>query len=567
MGPAHRRPCGTWPEQGNSTVITLLRILPIRDRWPALLLGLALLVLTLIAGLALLMLSGWFITASALAGLGLIAMINIFTPGAAIRAAALTRTVARYAERLATHSATLQLLTSLRMQVFSRLIAQPALFLERLQRGDALNRLTADIDTLDHVYLGVFQPAAGALLLTLLLVALVATASPLIAFGILAPLLLGNLLIVLACQRLGRESSRLQARAYPRLRQAVMDGLEARLELRALGRVESFTVEIEDQSRALLDRAGRLAVLDAAGAAAILLVNLLAIVICLWIGLDQLDGVRAAGPLLAALIIGLFAVSEAWLGLPAAWRRLNQSIVAAERVTTLCPTPTGSATAPAPAARPWPDHPSVSIHALRFAWAPHQPVLFDDFDLEVGAGERLAIVGASGCGKTTLLRLVMGQIAPLAGRILVGGEDLARLDAPTIGRKMAYLPQNPVLFRDTLAGNLRLAREDAGETELLEALTRAGLDEWVKQLPLGLNTWLDEAAANLSGGERRRLALARLFLGGGEIVLLDEPGASLDDPRLADLNHSLDQWLKGRTTLIVTHREDLLLPVDRTLRL
>jgi len=546
---------------------TLLAILPIRDRWPALLLGLALSILTLIAGLALLMLSGWFITASALAGLGLIAMINIFTPGAAIRAAALTRTVARYAERLATHSATLQLLTALRMQVFSRLMAQPALFLERLQRGDALNRLTADIDTLDHVYLGVFQPAAGALLLTLITIALTAAASPLIALGVLLPLLLGNVLIVLACQRVGRESSRLQARAYPVLRQTVMDGLEARLELRALGQIEAFTGQIDDQSRAILARARRLTVLDAVGAASILLINLLAIVICLWIGLDQLDGAAAPGPLLAALVIGLFAISEAWLGLPAAWRRLNQSVIAADRVRTLCPPPGNASQSRSPPLRSWPSNPDISIQGLRFAWAPHQPLLFDDFNLALEVGQRLAIVGASGCGKTTLLRLIMGQLRPAAGRIRIGGVDPQQLDATAPGGRIAYLPQNPVLFRDSVAGNLRLARDEASDDELIDALTRAGLKEWLNDLPLGLETWLDEGAANVSGGERRRLALARLFLGDGEIVLLDEPSASLDDRKLTDLNHSLDQWLKGRTTLIVTHREDLLLPVDRTLRL
>jgi ABC-type bacteriocin/lantibiotic exporter with double-glycine peptidase domain len=246
---------------------------------------------------------------------------------------------------------------------------------------------------------------------------------------------------------------------------------------------------------------------------------------------------------------------------------LNQSLVAAERVRTLCPEQADPMPPPEPGPHPWPEQTSISIQGLHFAWAPHQPALFENFDLEIGAGQRLAIVGSSGCGKTTLLRLIMGQMQAADGRIRIGGVDIEQLARNTREEKIAYLPQNPVLFRDSVAGNLRLAREDASDAELVEALERAGLNDWLVELPLGLDTWLDEGAANVSGGERRRLALARLFLGGGEIVLLDEPSASLDDRKLADLNCSLDQWLKGRTTLIVTHREDILLPVDRTLRL
>jgi ATP-binding cassette subfamily C protein CydC len=542
-----------------------LGILPLARHWPALAIGLGLLLLTLVAGLALLFFSGWFITASAMAGLGLIAMINIFTPGAAIRAAALTRTVARYGERLATHAATLQLLTTLRMDVFSKLLRQPSLFLEQLQRGDALNRLTADIDTLDHVYLGVFQPAIGALLLTLATMALVAVASPMIALIVLLPLLLINLSTVLICRRIGQRPSREQALAYPALRQDVMDGLEARLELRALGQVDAFADQVDERSQRLLMRGRALARLDAVGGALILLVSLVAIVASLWLGLGQVPDADVSGPLLAGLILGLFAVSEAWLSLPSAWRRLNQSQVAADRVHQLCPAPGAPpSTAPEP---DWPSRADLSIRGLDFRWNAHQPPLFEGFDLELAAGERLAVVGQSGCGKTSLLRLILGQVQPQGGELQLGGVDSRRFSEPTLQRRIAYLPQNPILFRDTVAGNLCLARAQASGEELTAAIESAGLGDWLQGLPQGLNTWLDEAAGNLSGGERRRLALARLFLTDPAFVLLDEPAASLDDRRVDKLNHALDRWLQGRTTVIVTHREEALLPVDRVLRL
>jgi len=542
--------------------------LPIKNHWPGLLLGLALLMLTLLAGLALLLLSGWFITASAMAGLGLIGMINIFTPGAAIRLAALTRTVARYGERLATHAATLQLLTSLRMHTFSALIKRPELELEQLQRGDTLSRLTADIDTLDHVYLGVFQPAAGAVLLTLAMIALTALFSTTLALLVLSPLLLINLMIVTVCHHVGKQASRQQALAYPALRQKILDGLEARLELRALGQLDEFSDQVNRESEALIKRGQCLAQYDAIGGATVLITCLMAIAVTLWLGLDKVSTGQLSGAVLAAIVLGLFAVSEAWLSLPAAWRRLSQSQVAAHRVQEILNVqePISVATGKQQKSA-WPSMPDIKFTNVGFSWARHQPAVFGNFNLTINSGERVAIVGRSGCGKTTLLRLLMGQIKPQQGHVILGNLAAHDLNSTVSQRHTAYLPQNPVLFRDTLAGNLLLAKATASNAELVQALDQAGLSDWLANLPLGLNSWIDEAASNLSGGQQRRLALARLFLCDPEIVLLDEPTASLDDKTLAEINQSLDAWLGGRTTVIITHRADALPPVDRILSL
>jgi ATP-binding cassette, subfamily C, bacterial CydC len=147
-----------------SAGLPLWRLLGRRRGWLAA--GLALIMLSLLAGVVLLALSGWFITASALAGLGIIATLDIFSPGAGIRLAAVTRTVARYGERLVTHEATFRLLADLRLALFQRLLALDEAQLRGLQRGDTLNRLTADVDTLDHLFLGVIGPGVSAFLLT-----------------------------------------------------------------------------------------------------------------------------------------------------------------------------------------------------------------------------------------------------------------------------------------------------------------------------------------------------------------------------------------------------------------
>lgn len=530
-----------------------------------LLLGLALLLLTLLSGLALMVLSGGFITASALAGLGLIAMINIFTPGAGIRLAALTRTLARYGERLASHAATLRLLTGLRMQVFSQLLDRPALSLERLRRADAASRLTADIDTLDHLYLGVYQPALGAILIGLLAWALASLFDPGLALVTLPVFLLVNILIVMTVQQLGRPASRLQGQEFPRLRDQVANGLEARLELAALGQLDQYASQVDALSRRLIRRGQTLALFDAAGQAAMLLSGLALLWLTLWLGLAAVDTGRISGTVLAGWLLGILAVAEAWLLLPAAWRRLSQSRIAAERVDEMLSEP-GEQDAPR-AWSPWPASSELLIENLRFRWDDHEPDLFNGLDLRLPAGQRLALIGASGSGKTTLTRLIMGQLEPDEGTISLGGRPIFSIDPQARRTRIGYLSQNPVLFSDTIAGNLRLAHPAASDAELELVLSRVGLGDWLARLDDGLQTWLDEASGSVSGGEARRLALARLLLTDPPVVILDEPGASLDDETLGRVNQALDAWLNGRTAIIITHRSDHLPPVDALLDL
>lgn len=536
----------------------------LRRRLVALILGQALLVLALFSGLALLALSGHFILASGLAGLGLIGMINIFTPGAAIRLAALTRTVARYGERLITHATTLDLLTALRMKVFGRLLERPELELEGLRRGDALSRLTADVDTLDHLYLGVAQPALGVLSISLLVATVLwMTAPELLGLALLPAVgLLGLALIV--AYRGARRLSRRQGLDYPALRGLVTQGLEARLELRALGLMDDFVERIDARSRALIGRGVELARVDAIAQGLGQLAGLSAVWLALCFGLSTLGSGELAGPMLGAIVLGLFGLAEAWLQLPGAFRRLGQSLVAADRVQGLAPEPAKDSE---PGSLAWPARPSIELRSIRFAWAPHQPPVFSDLDLELQAGERLALVGPSGLGKTTLARLILGQVRPQRGNVRIGGLDVHAFDESLRHRKMAYLPQTPVLFSDSLAGNLRLARPDASDAALHQALCSAGLGDFLDALPRGLDTWLDEGASNLSGGEARRIAVARLLLTEPEIVILDEPLASLDRDSMERLRLGLEAWLHGRTCLIISHQSECLPSVDRVVDL
>jgi ATP-binding cassette subfamily C protein CydC len=530
-----------------------------------LLAGLALILLSLFAGVVLLALSGWFITASALAGLGVIAALDIFSPGAGIRLAAVTRTVARYGERLVTHEATFRLLADLRLALFERLFRLDEVQLRALQRGDTLNRLTADVDTLDHLFLGVIGPGLSAFLLTILAGLLAALwVDPGVALGVTGLMLVANPLVAELGRRRGLAASRALVTALPELRRTAGDGLEGLQELVAFDLGAAQREQLEAHSSRMIGLQERLQRLDAASQAGVTLSGFGATWLALALGLALLDAGMISGPVLGLLVLGVLALGEAWQPLPAAWRRLEQCRGAYQRLSDTWGQSPALSVADQPLA---PRGQRLALDAVSFGYRSDLPPVLDGLSLEIAAGERLAVVGPSGAGKSTLALLLMRQLDPDAGVVRLEGADLRQLDPDGLRRHIGLLAQRPVLFRDTLAENLRIARPAASDAELRRALEIAGLGDFLAGLEDGLDTWIDEAGTNLSGGEARRVALARLVLTDCPVVILDEPTTGLDAATAQELAHTLDRWLAGRTTVMITHDPELLPRYDRLLRL
>jgi ATP-binding cassette subfamily C protein CydD len=228
------------------------------------------------------------------------------------------------------------------------------------------------------------------------------------------------------------------------------------------------------------------------------------------------------------------------------------------------------AVSPSPAggtATPGTGAPSLSLRGLSFSHVPGVPVL-RDLDLEVKAGEAVAVTGPSGVGKTTLLRLLQGQLTAEAGGIWVDGRPLAELDLEAWRARIGWMSQHPRLLAATLRDNLRVARQDAGDDELAEALTFAGLGPWLAALENGLDTLLGEGGRTVSGGQLRRLALARLRLRReATLLLLDEPTASLDDDTQDLVLDRLAELKRGRTLVLLTHHPKPLVLADRVFAL
>lgn len=538
---------------------------PIRRNRLWLLAGAALMLLSVTAGLLLLGLSGWFITASALAGMGLLAGLDIFTPGAGIRLAAITRTLSRYGERLATHQATFRMLADLRLNLFTRLLRLDEIQLRRIRRGDSLTRLTADIETLDHLFVGVLAPVVTAVLLTLAVATVFALFGAVPAMLAIIGLLGAGAAGMAATGRIGTARSQLLGRLEPKLRMLATEGLEGLETLRAFDRIGWQQRRIRRLSGKVIGLHTSLARVDALGQGLITLVGLVGVWIVLVAGLWLHHNDQLSAPVTVLMVLVTLGLTEAWQPLPSAWRRLVRCRVAAGRVGALA---SQEPVLPVPREPlDLPENNGMVLERITFGYHQRFAPVIADFSLEIDSEARIAITGPSGGGKTTLALLMMRQIDPDVGRVLLGGRDLRELDPTALRQRIGYLPQRPVIFRDSLAANLRLGCPDADEDRLVTALGQAGLEPFLSRLPRGLATWLDEAGANVSGGELRRIALARLILTDPGMVILDEPTTGLDRESAANMATGLDRWLAGRTAIMIGHDPNDLPAHERVVRI
>ncbi len=525
-----------------------------------LLLGLA----TLLANTVLMATSGWFITAMALAGAAGVTM-NYFTPAAIIRACAIVRTAGRYGERLVTHDATLRLLTGLRTRLYRTLVPLAPAGLEDLGAGTLLSRLVADVDILDRFYLRILLPGALFLLATLLLLAWTAWQALL-----LVPVLGGTLLLagVVLPALLARRAGPARARAEAELEALRTEAADAWLgldELLVHGADELWAERLERRGRVLARHQLAASRWHRAGEA---LVGL-----CAWSalwGVLVLAGPETAGGALppaelALLAFLALAAFEAALPMPGAFQALAPTLAAADRLFALADRPPPLEEPPEPA--PTPLHHGFRLEAVTLRLPGNPEPALDGVCCELPPGRHTAIVGPTGSGKSSLLQLLVRFRLPDEGRVEFGGHPMESWPGEALRRHLAVVEQQPHLFIGTLRDNLLLARPDAGDPDLLEALEAACLGDWVNGLPYGLETEVGEAAMQLSGGEARRLAVARALLRDAPVLLLDEPTEGLDRPTARALMANLRLRYRDRTLVVVTHHTELLPAMDQVILL
>ena len=475
------------------------------DRW-WLRLGAALAALTLLAGIGLLSLSGWFITASAVAGLaGAGRAFNYLFASGGVRGFALGRTVGRYAERMVTHEATFRILARLRLWVFDTVAPLAPARLGRMRGGDLLSRVTQDVDALDSLYLRFVTPVTAAVTGAVFASVILAFLAPAALPGVLGTFLLASVILPYWAARTARQAGQDLTGEASTLRAEAGDLVSGLAELKAYGATHRIIDRIETANAGLVDAQTRLSSVSMINGAILALAAPLSFV--LGFGLAAASGAAAPVSALAGFIA--FALFEAAAPLVQAAELYGKTTASARRLKALTEiTPAVSDPArPAPLPEGW----DLSLKNVTFRYPETDTDILDGIDLSLPEGGRLALVGASGAGKSSVIKLLMRFYSAQGGAITLGGAALDALAISDVRSRFALVDQRAELLSTTLRANLRLADPDAEEDRLWDALARAGAADFVRRLPEGLKTWPGELGGLVSGGQARRIALARAF--------------------------------------------------------
>lgn len=520
-----------------------------RHKW-MLILGVVLAIVTLLASIGLLTLSGWFLSASAVAGFAGLYSFNYMLPAAGVRGTAITRTAGRYFERLVSHDATFRVLQHLRVTTFSKLLPLSPAGLARYRQGELLNRVVADVDTLDHLYLRVISPMVGAL------VVIVVVTLGLSLLDASIALVLGGIMLLTLCllpplfYRAGKPTGENLTRLRGEYRQQLTGWLQGQAELTIFGASRRYRARMENTELNWHEAQRKQSELTALSQALMLLIGGIAVMAMLWLASGGVGDNTQPGPLIALFVFCALAAFEALAPVTGAFQHLGQVVASALRITQI----TGQQPEVqfSTAATDVPEQLALRLADVSFAYHGQAQPALDNINLTIPAGAHVAVLGRTGCGKSTLLQLLTRAWDPAQGQILFNDMPLKEMSEPALRKTVSVVPQRVHLFSATLRDNLLLAAPGTADDELRAMLEKVGLHKLLEDE--GLNSWLGEGGRQLSGGELRRLAIARALLHNAPLMLLDEPTEGLDATTERQILNLLEKEMQGKTVLMVTHR-------------
>ena len=521
-----------------------------RPWWGWMLLGTLLSLLTIIANISLMALSGWFIATMAMAGITG-ASVNYFTPSAGIRAFAIIRTASRYGERLVTHEATFRLLATLRTWFYEHLEPLAPAILQNYRSGDLLSRIRADIDALENLYLRILAPLLVAAITSLVILLFLWQYSIVLALIELALLMVASIAVPLVINNLAHQASTRKIEITSELRSAVIDSTQGMSELLIYGAAEKQAERVNALSEQLLEDQQHLAKLNGGSQSALGLCANLSMWLMLIVAIPMVSAGSLAPANLPMLALFALASFEAIMPLPLAFQTLPGTLAAARRLFDIVDTQPAVMEPLSPVAIP--ERFDIDINNVSLRYPNSQQNALESINLSIPQGTHLAIVGPSGSGKSTLINALMRFWPVESGEIRLGGININQLSGEHLRTEVAVATQQSTLFNSTIKRNLLLAKRDASDEEIQRVCKLAQIHDFIDTLPEGYETWIGEAGHKLSGGQIRRLGIARALLKPAKVLILDEPGEGLDSVTEQKMLQAIIENARDRSLILITH--------------
>ena len=515
-------------------------------------LGLVLMITGLASSIGLLTTSGWFLAATAIAGLG--TLFNFFYPSASVRGLAIGRTLFRYFEKLVTHDATFRILAKLRVQVFEKIIPLSPAVLNRYRNSDLLNRLVSDVDTLDSLYLRLIAPFITAIFVILAMCIGLSFINAPLALGLGVSLLLLVFVIPTVFYQLGKKFGDKLVHSRALYRTQFLEFIQAQAELLLFNAEDKLKDNMAKTEANWQADQQKEANLSGFSTALSLFLNGLIIAAMLWFSSQAEfgnDEYRMA--FIALFTFAALASFEILMPLGSAFLHIGQVIASAERVTDIIeqqPLVTFNGKAEF-------DQNAITLieaKDLSFTYPERQNRALENLNLTIQKGQKVAILGKTGSGKSTLLQLLVRNYDANQGELRLAGKPIADYAEDTLRSQFCFLTQRVHVFSDTLRQNLQFASAvNISDEKMIEVLNQVGLGKLLEQ-EQGLDIWLGDGGRPLSGGEQRRLGLARILLNDAPILLLDEPTEGLDRETERQILRLILAHAENKTLIMVTHR-------------
>ena len=531
-----------------------------------LLLGTILAITSLSASIGLLSLSGWFLAASFLVGSTI--LFNFFYPSSGVRGLAIGRTISRYFERLVTHDATFRVLAELRISVFKKLIPLSPSGLNHFRNSELLNRLVADVDTLDTLYLNLLSPFISAIMVITFMAIGLSFVSALLAVIICSTLLALLFIFPAIFYRLGQKSGKKIIQARAEYRSQFIEWIQLNAEFLLFGLVPQMTQKLEKTEQTWLHSQSKESQLTGFSNALLTFINGILVCVVFLLVTTAIDASSADNPeaLVALVIFCVMASAEILMPIGIAFLHLGQLITAAERLNDLIEQrPLVEFNGSTRWQKIAENQPLVRFEKVTFNYPSNHQATLNGLSFEVNKGQKVAILGKTGSGKSTIFQLLNRHYDPTSGQILLANCNMADYPEATLRSHLVTLSQRVHVFSQTLRDNLLMGNPQATDEQLKLVLEQVELAYLLQEQDLDL--WLGEGGRPLSGGEQRRLGLARVLLSSAELVLLDEPTEGLDRETEQQILMLIFVHCQARTLLMITHRLQGLERFDRVYRI